>query len=122
MPTNLPSLSDADACLTDPSRLLRRLDASPYVRVDRRGVHAVLYGYDRDQPIGTVDVRTGTLTVDVPPDLLGQLLESHPGLQVTSGGVRLDVTDDERGRAAEALVRRRIDLERFGPQWREASP
>jgi hypothetical protein len=111
-----------DATFTDPGRLLRRLDALPFLRIERRGVRAVLYGADRDQRIGTVDVSTGTLTVDVGPDLRGPLLERHPELRLANGGVRLDVTDAARRVAAEDLVRWRIGLERFGPQWREASP
>jgi hypothetical protein len=111
-----------DASLTDPGRLLCRLDAWPLLRVERRGAHAVLYGGDRGLPIGTVDVRTGTLTVPVRSDLRGPLLASHPELEVANGGVRLEVTDAERRVAAEALVRWRIGLERFAPQEREASP
>jgi hypothetical protein len=111
-----------DVSLTDPDRLLCRLDAWPFLRIERRGVRVVLYGGDRDEPIGTVDARTGTLTVEVRPDLRGPLLECHPELQLANGGVRLEVTDAERRVAAESLVRWRIGLERFAPQWREASP
>src|SRR4051794_8182385 len=95
-----------DASLTDDAgRLLRRLDAWPFLRVERRGVRAVLYGDDRDEPIGAVDVRTGPLTVPVPSDLRGPLLAGHPELQIANGGVRLEVTDAQRRVAAEALVR-----------------
>ena len=122
MSTDLPSFSDADAALMDPGGLLRRLGAWAFLRVERRGMRAVLFAGDRDRPVGTVDLRTGTLTVDVGPDLVGPLLESHPELQATGGGVRLDVTDAERRAVGEAVVRWRIGLECFAPQWREASP
>jgi hypothetical protein len=112
----------ADGSPAESSRLLRRLDAWPFLRIERRGQRAVLYGSVRHQVIGTLDLRTGTLTADVGPDLSRELRESHPRLQVTRRGVRLDVTDAGSRMAAEALVRWRVDLERFAPQWREASP
>ena len=111
-----------DVSLTDPGRLLRRLEDWPFLRIERRGVRAVLYEGDRDQPIGTVDLCTGTLTLEVRTDLRGTLLERHPQLQLTRSGVRLDVTDAQRCVTAEDLVRWRIGLERFAPQLREASP
>jgi hypothetical protein len=106
----------------EPGRLLRRLDASPFIRVERRGRRAVLHVSDRDRVIGALDLWTGTLTAVVAPDLSRQLLAHDPRLQVTRRGVRVDVTDAGSRMAAEALVRWRVDLERFAPQWREASP
>jgi hypothetical protein len=117
-----PAPQSADGSLAEPRRLLRRLDSWPFVRIERRGVRAVLYGGVGDRVIGTLDVRTGMLTADLGPDLSRQLLENHPQLQGTSRGVCLGVTDAASRMAAEALVRWRIDVERFAPQWREASP
>jgi hypothetical protein len=124
MSTCLPSPppGSADGALPDPALLLRRLGAWPFLRIERHGVRAVLHGGDRDRVIGSVDVRTGTLTVDVGRGAIGPLVARHPEVEVVGGGVRLAVTDARRRAAAEALVRWRIDLERFAPQGREASP
>ena len=122
MPSDLSFPSAADGSLAESSRLLRRLDAWPFLRIERHGRHALLYGGHRDRPIGTVDVRSGMLTVDVAPDLVGSVLERHPRLRVTDGGLRLGVTDAESRAAAEALVRWRIGLDRFASQLRAASP
>jgi hypothetical protein len=127
MASNLlsPTIADraiADRAPAEPRRLLGRLDAWPFLRIERRGMRAVLYGGDRDQVIGTMDVRTGVLMVDVRPDAVGRLLGCHPQLQGVAGGVRLDVTDAGRGALAEGLLRWRLGLERFAPQLREASP
>ena len=112
----------AGGSLDEPTRLLAHLAAWPFLRIEQRGANAALYFSPRHQAIGTVDVRTGTLTVDVGRDAVGPLLERHPQLQVTGGGVRLDVTEAEAAPAAEALIRWRVDLERFAPQLRDASP
>jgi hypothetical protein len=118
-----PPPAGADGALPpEPRLLLARLGDWPFLRIERHGERAVLHGGDRDRVIGTVDVRTGTLTVVAGPELVGPLAARHPDLEVTGRGVRLAVTDARRRAAAEALVRWRIDLERFAPQRREASP
>jgi|tagenome__1003787_1003787.scaffolds.fasta_scaffold19406928_1 hypothetical protein len=104
------------------SRLLSRLDTWPFVRIERRGLCAVVYGGDCDQVVATLDLRSCVLTADVAGELRRRLLDHHPRLQPTGHGVRLHVTDAEDRLAAEALLRWQIDLERFAPQWREASP
>jgi hypothetical protein len=103
------------------SELLAGLEASPSLRVEQRGPVAALYVRHRDEAIGTVDVRSGMLTVAVDHDLVAPLLDRHPQLQVTAGGVRLHATGAGR-QTAEALVRWRMEVERFGPQLRSASP
>jgi hypothetical protein len=122
MASTVPSPTIADSALAEVHQLLRRLEAWPFLRIERRGMRAMLYGGDRDQAIGTVDVRTGVLTVAVRPEAVGALLERHPQLELVSAGVRLEVTDAERRVVAEAVLRWRIGLERFAPQMREASP
>jgi hypothetical protein len=100
--------------------LVARLEAWPFLRIQRRGTEVALcFG---NQTIGTVDIRSGVLTVYVGGDLSSGLLERHPRLQVGVGGVRLNVTDAEGLHAAEALLRWRMDVGRFAPQWRDASP
>jgi len=85
-------------------RLLRDLGSWPFVRIERRGARAFLYGAVGGDRFGTLDLRTGALAVDLDAD------------------VRVDVTDAASRRAAEALIRRRVDAERFMPQLRVASP
>ena len=82
--------------------LLRSLASWPFLRVERRGARAFLYGDVTDQLFGTLDLSTGSLAVD--------------------RGVRLDLIDAASRVAAEALIRRRIDIECFMPQMRVASP
>ena len=107
---------------TEAGKLLRRLESWPFLRIERRGACAVLHSGVADRVIGTLDLATGTLTTDLTRDLIHPLLEDHPRLQVTGGGVRLDVVDVGCRRAAEALVRWRIDVERFATQMHCASP
>jgi hypothetical protein len=90
--------------VTEARRLLRDLGSWPFLRIERRGPRALLYGAVAGDRFATLDLSTGALTVD--PDM----------------GVGVDVVDAESRRAAEALIRRRVDLERFAPQLREASP
>jgi hypothetical protein len=87
-------------------RLLRCLEMWPFLRIERRGLRAFLYGAVGGGLIGTLDLRAGTLRADVGPDL----------------AVRVDLADAASRNAAEALLRRRVDRERFGPQQRMASP
>ena len=90
--------------MSEAGRLLCDLGSWPFVRVERRGARAFLYGAVGGDRFGTLDLSTGALAVDL------------------DAGVRLDVIDAASRRAAEALIRRRVDVERFMPQLREASP
>jgi hypothetical protein len=83
-------------------RLLDCLRSWPFLRVERCGTRALLYGTMGDKLFGTVDLITGLLTVE------------H--------GACLDLGDAASRQAAEALIRRRIDAERFEPQQLDASP
>jgi hypothetical protein len=102
-------------------QLLARLEAWPFLRIEQRGTDAALYFGAGEQAIGLMDARTGMLTVHVGPEVIAPLLERHPQLQPAAGGVRLRATGAGRA-AAEALLRWRIDLERFAPQLHNASP
>jgi hypothetical protein len=53
---------------------------------------------------------------------LHAILERDPLLRRTTDGVSVHVTDSESRTAAGTLLRWRIDLERFAPQLRDASP
>jgi hypothetical protein len=100
--------------------LLDRVAAWPSIRIDRNGRRATL----RDRiagVIGNLDLRTASLVVDVPWDMvgaLGDLAPPAPG----EAGVRLEVLDEDRSRTAIALLRWRTEIERFAPQYRNASP
>jgi hypothetical protein len=54
--------------------------------------------------------------------LIGPLLERHSELQLTDRGVQREVSDAAGLASTEALLRRRLDLERFRWQLRVASP
>jgi hypothetical protein len=99
-----PSMFEHDppTLTTEPSALLGRLAAWPFLRVERRGPIAALRAGPDDAVIGTLDLRTGVL--------------------VAEGGLRLEVADGESGLRAEALLRARVRVARFGVQMHEASP
>ena len=99
---------------------MHHLDSWPYVNIERRTDGAILRM--RDRVIGTLNLETHALLVNVPPDAVGPMLEGDPRLRRTTDGVSVHVTDIESRTAAEALVRRRVDLERFAWQLRAASP
>jgi hypothetical protein len=103
------------------TRLLARLEASPFLRIEQRGARGALYFGGQAQAVGVLDVRTGMLTVDVDREFIGGLRERHPQWQPTAGGVRLRANGVGLA-SAEALIRWRIDLERFAPQQRDAAP
>jgi hypothetical protein len=104
----------------DVEELLHRLDSWPYLNVERRTDCAILRM--RNLVVGTLDLGMHTLSLNVPADAVGPMLEGDPRLRRTTGGVRVHVTDTESRTAAETLVRRRVDLERFAWQLRAASP
>ena len=124
MPTFLPSESapSAQATPAEPIRLLEHIETWRSLRIEQRRTAAALYHRNRERAIGTLDMQTGTLTVDADRDVIGPLRERHSELQLTDRGVQLDVTDAAGLECAEALLRWRLDLERFGWQLRVASP
>jgi hypothetical protein len=103
-------------------KLVRRIREWPSVRIEERGACAVLLSGARDVPIAEVNVSTGALAAFIPPDLARSVVRDEPLLQLAQDRVRITLVDDASGRAAERLLRWRINLERFGPQLREASP
>jgi hypothetical protein len=90
--------------VTEPWQFLCDLRSWPFVRIEQRGPRAFLYGAMDGDLFGTLDLSTGALALDLDADL------------------HIDVTDDDSRRAAEALIRRCVDRERFSPQLRAASP
>src|SRR5690242_18900522 len=75
--------------------LLRCLQSWPFVRVERRGRRALVYGAVAGDLFATLDLRTGALAIHV------------------GAGARLEVCDAASRAAAEALIRRGVDRERF---------
>jgi hypothetical protein len=110
-----PALSEARV-------LVRRVSRWPSVRVELRGDDAAVYSGPGAIHVAQIRLGTGAMTVFVVLDLARSLLVTEPLVRATSDGVGLDVRDADSLRAGERLIRWRIDLERFGPQWRAASP
>jgi hypothetical protein len=102
--------------------LLRRLGSWPYLRTELRGARMTLRVRSGDVVIGTLNLETRALTASVPPGMVSLLLANRPQLRGTKDGVSVHVTDVDNRRAAEALLRWRIELERFAPQLHCASP
>jgi hypothetical protein len=100
--------------------LLHRLDSWPYLGIERRTQRVILRV--RDLAVGTLNLDTGVVSVDVPPRSESPLLGGHPQWRRTKDGVRVHVTDLDSRTAAEALLRWRIGMERFAGQLRAASP
>jgi hypothetical protein len=75
-----------------------------------------------DVLIGTLNLETRALTASIPRGMVSLLLANRPQMRATKDGVGVHVTDVENRRAAEALLRWRIELEWFAPQLRCASP
>jgi hypothetical protein len=102
--------------------LLRHVGRWPFVRVTVRGRRATVHGGGTDLPLAVIDLAEGTLAAYVPADLGRRLVRREPAFQLTRDGVRIALVDDASRRAGERLLRRRIDLERYGAQMRESSP
>jgi hypothetical protein len=100
--------------------LLRRLDSWAYLTIERRPDRVILRV--RDLVVGDLDFASCVLSVDISGEMLGPLLQAHPHLRETKDGVSVRVTDRDSRAAAEALLRWRIELERFGGQLLAASP
>lgn len=103
-------------------KLLRTLQESLYLRVERRGGSIDLRSGVREHAIGALNLETGALTAKAPSEMLGPLLEEHQELRPTRDGVSVRVTDAAARRAAEALILRCIEFERYAPQLHHASP
>jgi hypothetical protein len=108
--------------LSETRALVRRVSRLPSVRVELRGDEIAIYSGPGETLVARVGLATGAVTVFVGADAAPRLAAGRPPVRVTRDGVGLDVRDADDREAAEWLIRWRIDLERFGPQWREASP
>ena len=97
--------------LSELDGLQHRLDSWPYIRMERRTDCVVLRV--RDLVVGTLNPVSGAVSVTVPRDAASR---------GTAHGMSVRVTDGETRAAAEALLRWRVEIERFGPQLRASSP
>jgi hypothetical protein len=102
--------------------LVRRIRSWPFVRIEQRGDRVAIRGGVRDTSLARLDLGSSTLTIFVVADLLPALVATEPLLRRTDDGVRLALSDATSLDTGERLLRWRVDLERFGPQLREASP
>jgi hypothetical protein len=116
-PVGVPDIDAGDRHVGE---FWRRLDSWPYLRTERRTQRVILRV--RDLVIGTLNLETHSLSVNVPPDSVALLLESRPQLRRTEDGLSVHVTDPHSRASAEALLRWRIELERFAGQLGAASP
>jgi hypothetical protein len=106
----------------DALALVSRVRLWPFARVEAQGACTTIHSGAGDACIARLDLTTGALAVFVAADLARLLARSEPRARATRDGVRLDVRDADSGAAGERMLRRRIDLVRFGPQLAEASP
>ena len=100
--------------------LLRQLDSWLLLHVERRTDCVTLSV--REVTVGTLRLESSSVLVNVPPAMMGPLLENRPQLRATKESVTVRVRDGDSRTAAEALLRWRVDLERYAPQLRAASP
>jgi hypothetical protein len=106
----------------EPDELVRCLACWPYLRVEAAADRVTFRSVVGDAVVATLDRLTSALTVGVSPALVPSLLAAHPQLQATDRGVRVAITDAAGRRAAEALIGWLLDVVRFAPQLRDASP
>jgi hypothetical protein len=102
--------------------LIHRVRQWPFVRVEAHADRVVLHAAAADAPIAELDRATGELCAFVPADLRASLVRAEPLVSEADGGVAITLADEQSRRAGERVLRRRVDLERFGAQLREASP
>jgi hypothetical protein len=102
--------------------LLDRVARWPSISVWFDGARAALRATTDDRLLGRLDLVTGMLEVEVPPDTARQLIRLRPRLRPTRTGVRVDVLDTEALALATWLIRRRITVERNAGQYLHASP
>jgi hypothetical protein len=119
---NMVLPSPRRAVVAEALELVRGVRQWPSARVEVQGACTTIHSGVRDLRIARLDLGTGGLTVFIDADLAGQLVRSEPRVRATRDGVRLDIHDADSRAAGERVLRWRIDLERFGPQLRDASP
>jgi hypothetical protein len=115
-------LAGSRPATSDVQALVRRVSLVPSVRVELRAADATIYSGAHEVLVARAGLASGVLTVFVVADLARAVLGSEPLARATRDGVRLEVHDADSLEAGERLIRWRIGLERFGPQWRAASP
>jgi hypothetical protein len=107
--------------LSEAHELVRRVSRWPSVRVESNGLEAAVHSNPGGTLVARLNLLTGALTGFAVGDM-GSLLATESLLRVTRDGVHLDVVDPDSREAGERLIRWLVDLQRFGPQFGEASP
>jgi hypothetical protein len=103
-------------------QLLHHVASWPSVRASARGSRVSFVTYGSQRALGTLDLGSGVLEVDMPPDVVPSVLRSHPELDRSATGVRMALTDAGGLETAEWLLHRRVAVERFARQYMDASP
>jgi len=106
----------------DAGALLRRVDAWPHARVERRGPRATVRDEAGGRALAVLELETGRLIAPLPRELVDTARDLHPLWRPTAGGVTVDLSSPAGPAAAEALLRWRLELELFAPQALAASP
>ena len=105
-----------------PDDFLDRVACWPSVCIERRGDRATLRSRYPGSVLATVNRRTAVFAVHIPSSLAIELADTAMAPHVGADSARLVIADASSRRAAESLLRWRLDLERFAWQALEASP
>ena len=102
--------------------LLDHVATWPSLRASAAGRRVSFRTYGSQRALGTLDLGSGVLDVDMPPDVARGILRSHPELSRSPTGLRVEVSDAEDLATAEWLLHRRVAVERYALQYRDGSP
>jgi hypothetical protein len=116
---DLHDITDADL---DGAALIDRVSASPYLRAERHDELVTLRSTVTDRAVALLDVAERELTVDIPGELVGAVVDEYAGLRPTRRGVRIGLRDDAAVHTAEAVQSWRIRLQLYARQGWTASP
>ena len=110
------------AAVSTADQLLQHVASWPSMRASARGRRVSFRTYGSARALGTLDLGSGVLDVDMPPDVVPSVLRSHPELARSATGVRFELVDARGLATAEWLLHRRLAVERYARQYRDASP
>jgi len=102
--------------------LLRRVNHWPDAGVVLHDGRATIYARPADAAIAVLECDTGHLIARVARGGADAVRDGHPSWHATPGEVSVDLTAPEGPAAAEALLRRRLELELYRRQALVASP
>jgi hypothetical protein len=76
----------------------------------------------RHELVARLDLRHHRLLVRAPRELIPSLRRVFPSSRATRDGIVFDLAHEDACPEAIAAIRKRLDLQRLGPQSRVASP